>query len=68
MDTSWIENLIKATADAYSTVKSADAINHKQTANDGTTYTNGQFNTTGGISPTVLLLGGAVLLFVLIKD
>lgn len=69
MDTTWIENLLNAGANAYSTVKTADALNHQQVSNNGDVYTNGQFNNAaGGISPTVLLIGAGVLLFMFFKD
>ncbi len=72
MDTAWIESLLNAGANAYSTVKTADALKHQQAAADGSFYTNGEFGSQAqngaGISPVVLLLGGAALFFVLLKD
>lgn len=72
MDTTWIENLLNAGANAYSTVKAADALKHQQASPDGLLYTNGEFGAqqqnSVGISPVVLLLGGAALFFVLLKD
>ncbi len=68
-DTSWLESLITTTANAYSTVKSADAIKDQYAFND-----NGQFvptmevPTSGGGTGALLLIGGAVLLIFLLKD
>lgn len=70
MDTSWIENLLRAGSDAYSTVKTADALKHQQVNSDSSAYTNGAFQTTQGSAPTntVLLIGAAVLLVMFLKD
>jgi len=71
MDLGWLESLLTTSADAYVKVKSGDALVHQQRANDGTFYTMGQFqdgSQSSGIMPMMLLIGGAALLFVLVKD
>lgn len=67
----WLDSvtgLLGATANAYSTVKAADALKQTQVAPNGLLYTNGQFTPQNvAISPMVLLLGAAVLLFVFVN-
>lgn len=66
-----IGNILGASADAYSTVKTADALKHQQLNGDGGAYTNGAFQTTqqsGETTNTVLLIGAAVLLVMFLKD
>lgn len=67
----WLDSvtgLLGTAANAYSTVKTADALKQTQVAPNGLLYTNGQFASNVAISPVVLLLGAAVLLFVFVKD
>lgn len=70
MDFSWLNEILTPAADAYVKVKSADALASQQRASDGTIYTMGQFNQSGqsNVFPMLLLLGGAALLVVLVKD
>jgi hypothetical protein len=68
-DTSWLTDIINSTANAYSTIKQADALNHAQLGTNGY-YTNGQFSggNAAGVSPMVwLLLGGALLVVVFLE-
>ena len=64
--TDWLTNLINSTANAYVTVKQADALRSQQLGQNGY-YTNGQFAQGGILNNTglLLLIGAGVLLFVL---
>ena len=69
----WLTDIINSTANAYATIKQADALNHPQLGQNGY-YLNGQFipnNTAASassINPMWLLIGGAVVLFLAFKD
>lgn len=66
----WLTDIINSTANAYATIKQADALKSQQLGQTGY-YLNGQFVPNGSQSQSVpmglLLLGGAVLLFVLLE-
>lgn len=70
--TDWLTNLINATANAYTTVKQADALKAQQLGQNGY-YLNGQFIPNSAAStqqsfPMVwLLLGAGVLLLVVME-
>jgi hypothetical protein len=67
----WITSIISTTAGAYSTIKTADALKDQVAVGaDGTVYTHGQLplaSLTPGISPTWLLIGGGLLLFMFLR-
>lgn len=68
-DTSWLESLITTSANAYSTVKSADALKNQYAFNDNGEFpVNMQTPSAGNGTGTLLLIGGAVVLFMLLKD
>lgn len=67
----WLTDIINSTANAYATIKQADALNHPQLGQNGY-YLNGQFipNTTAqasSINPMWLLIGGGLVLFLAFK-
>jgi hypothetical protein len=63
-----LNSVVTNTANAYGTVKAADALNHPQVAADGSVYTQGQLMTPAlTISPLILLAGAGVLLFMFMQ-
>jgi hypothetical protein len=68
-DTSWLESLITTSANAYSSVKSADALKSQYAFNDNGEFpVNMQTPSAGNSTGALLLIGGAVVLFMLLKD
>lgn len=71
--TDWLTSLINSTANAYATIKQADALKAQQLGTQGY-YLNGQFvpnsqAASGSAIPAGwLMIGAAVLVFVLMKD
>lgn len=68
----WLTSIINSTANAYATIKQADALKSQQLGQNGY-YLNGQFvpNSAASQSQSIpmvwLLLGGGLLLFVLLE-
>lgn len=68
----WLTDIINSTANAYATIKQADALNHPQLGQNGY-YLNGQFipnnaaAQASSINPMWLLIGGGVILFLAYK-
>lgn len=68
----WLTDIINSTANAYATIKQADALKASQLGQNGY-YLNGQFvpNSAASQSQSIpmvwLLLGGGLLLFVLLE-
>lgn len=67
-DTSWLESLITTSANAYSTVKSADALKSQTAFQDNGEFPMNMQTPTANGSGALLLIGGAVLLFMFLKD
>ena len=64
-----IGSILGSGANAYATIKGANASAHQQVAPNGLQYVNGQFSAgTQGISNTMLLVGAGLLLFMFLKD
>ncbi|CAN4270641.1 hypothetical protein MCERHM31_00800 [Methylophilaceae bacterium] len=71
MDSTWLQDLLRTSGDVYSQVRIADALRQQQISGNGMAYTNGAFGTPGAPlanGSLILLLGGAALLILFLKD